>query len=127
MPVPSVCGQVVIEDAGVTFMARVYGNAGTAITQASLSSIGYAVTDLSDLTNPVTSGTLTISSVVFDTLQTGVRWTKDSTGYNFLYAAPATWTPSGKRRYAYVFTFTPSDGSAVLKVLFEGESLKSSY
>lgn len=117
MPVAQVFRAVCFEDAGVTFLARIKGNDGSNITQASLSSIAYTVTDMADAST-VISGTLTISAVVFDALQTGARWTVDSTGYNFLWAAPATLAPTGGRKYRVELLFTPASG-AVFVLPFE--------
>lgn len=65
-------------------MARIRGAGGQHLTQASLSSIAYAVRNLTEGTTDST-GTFTVSSTVFDNLQTGdPRWTKDAVGYNFL-------------------------------------------
>ena len=106
----------VFEDTGATIMARIYGNAGTAITQASLSAIVCKVYDLTDNTL-IATRTLTISAVVFDSLQTSdPRWTQDTTGYNFLDAAPATCFPSGGRTYRLEYVFTPASGAAFAMV-----------
>lgn len=110
------------EDTGPALMARVYGNAGTAITQASLSTIVLHVYNKADIGTPIASSvSVTIASTVFDTLQTDARWTEDSTGYNFRYDCPVTYLPS-PGRYIYEFVFTPSSGAAFIKV-FEGEVL----
>lgn len=111
----------VFEDGGATFLARVLGNAGTAITQATITSITYAVYDLSTTTptTAVISGTLVVASTVFDTLQTDARWTADSTGYNFLHAMPATAFPTGKHQYKVEYKVTPTSG-AVFWIVFEG-------
>ncbi len=104
----------IYEDFAATLLARVTGNAGTNITQASLTSITYAVYDRS--VNPVTAvntGTLTIASVVYDTLQTtDDRWDVDTTGYNFAYTFPGTLFPSGNREYRVEVKFTPTSGEA---------------
>lgn len=73
---------VVVSASGVTMMARIRGQGGSYITQASLSSITYSIRDLSTATTTGT-GSLTVSSVVFDNLQLDNRWTKDAIGYNF--------------------------------------------
>lgn len=102
-------------------MARVLGNAGTAITQASLTAINLYVYRTSDLTTDLASGaSLTIASVVYDTLQTAdPRWTEDSTGYNFLYLLPTTYTGVACRLRVEI-KFTPSSGAAFWDV-WEGE------
>ena len=108
------------EDSGVSLMARVYGHAATVITQATISSITYTVTehdtqenaeDGANGTSIITSTSLTVSAVVFDTLQTDARWTKDSTGYNFRYDSVAADRTNGGVWHRYEVKFTPSSGA----------------
>ena len=104
-----------VEDAGVILLARVVGNDGTPITQASLTAITYSVYDI---TNSVSlgTGTFTISSVVYDTLQTGELWDVDSTGYNFKAAIPASvMTPGGSRCQIDV-KFDPVTGENFIQI-----------
>lgn len=100
------------EDSSLTVMARITGNAGTNITQASLTSIKLRVFDLDDDGAEVgAEATLTISSVVYDSLQTSdPRWTVDSTGYNFLYTIPAARFPTGPCLALCQFVITPTSG-----------------
>ena len=109
------------EDGGATFMARVLGNDGAAITQSSISTITCAVYDLSTSTPTVAilAPSLVVATVVFDTLQTDARWTADATGYNFLHAMPATAFPTGKHTYKVEYKVTPASG-AVFWLVFEG-------
>ena len=88
---------------GATLMARVRGAAGQLITQASLTSVAYVVTDRTTGTVG-TSTALTVSAVVFNSLQQGnPRWTQDDAnnlgpdgthGYNFLATIPASAFPA---------------------------------
>lgn len=90
---------VVVGQSGVTLMARILGNSGTPITQSDISTIAYTIRNLTLGTTPVTSTSLTVSSVVFNALQqSDQRWTADSQyapgtdrrwGYNFLATLPA--------------------------------------
>ena len=108
------------EDGGAIFLARVLGAAGTAINQASISSITVKVFDL-DVTDPDTSvynATLTVSAVVFDTLQTDAIWTEDSVGYNFKHAMSASAFPTGDHNYRIEYKFTPASGE-IFWVLYE--------
>jgi hypothetical protein len=100
------------EDGSVSLLARVVGQAGTAVTQASLTSITYKIFDtLSDTpTSAVASGTLTISDVIFDTLQTDARWTKDNTGYNFLHTIGAGVLTKENTVYRIEYLFDPVTG-----------------
>lgn len=122
---------VVTAQSGVTLMARILGNSGRPITQASLLSITYKVRDLFDLIS-LGTGTFTISTTVFDDLQQGdPRWTRDSEhspgpdfahGYNFLATLPASLFPTAvydvdpetgdvtRHRLQVDVTFTPVTG-----------------
>ena len=113
----------VFERSGCQLMARMVGNAGAFVTQASLSSITYKLFDLSSATpdTTVASGTVTISGNVYDTVQTPAldpRWTRDSIGYNFRYAAPGSWFTPGDHVFRIEFTFTPTSGE-VFYALFQ--------
>ena len=91
-------GGVIPSATGVVLLARVLGNQGVPVTQASLSAIAWTLTDL---TTPaaLSSGAFAVASVVFDALQQAdPRWTRDSAavpgpdgrwGYNFLATLPA--------------------------------------
>lgn len=108
---------------------RVVGWNGSNITQASLTSVKYTIYEL-DEDDPdsrtVMTGhsavAVTISTSVFDTLQTGAVWTKDATGYNFAHtpniSVTDAFTKVGTDKYLLVYTFTPADGGQVFKVVF---------
>ena len=101
---------VVYEDFPMTALARITGSDGNNLQQADLTSIAYTVRDNNDSgASEVTSGTLTIADVVFDSLQTDARWTKDSTGYNFRATIPAAAFPSTSD-YRVQITFTETTG-----------------
>lgn len=127
---PPLITGVVAAQSGVTLMARINGNAGTPVTRATLSSIAYTVTDL--VSAGQDAGTLTVSAVIFDSLQNDPRWVRDSAdhagpdgscGYNFLAVLPATLfdtsspteIPAGypqptQKRYQVDVVFTPVSG-----------------
>lgn len=99
------------EDSGALLMARILGNAGTAITQASISSIALSIFNMTvDITTASATATPVIATVVFDTYQTGGPWTADDIGYNFLYTATAAQLAVGASLYRYEFLFTPASG-----------------
>lgn len=120
MPVPIIHHYTVIEDSGCSNMARVVGNDAAVITIATISTIKQHVFDL-DATDPtvdLSNTALTVANVVFDTLQTDARWTKDSTGYNFRDDVDDTILSTGGNRYRFEYVFEPSSG-AKFHVLFE--------
>ena len=75
---------IVYEDSTFSLMAR-FTVDGSNAEQADCSSIAVKAWKTTDYENAVLSAALTVSSVVFDTLQTDGRWTTDNTGYNFRY------------------------------------------
>ena len=111
------------EDAGKTFLARILGPTGVYLTQAATSAIAYKVYDQTGALTA--SGSLTVSSVVFDSLQganyTDNRWTVDATGFNFLCDVPASAFPA-PGTYRVEITFTPVSGSA-WPLVYEGPCL----
>ena len=98
------------EDTAITLMARIVDANNDPITQAGISSISYAVHKV-DGTEVVESTALTVSDVVFDTLQTDSIWDTDSTGYNFKHEPGAAAFPDGDTRYRVEYLFTPASGS----------------
>lgn len=99
------------EDTGVFLMARMLGNAGTPVTQGTLSTILLNVFDLTDDGDLVYTTNPTISSDVFDTLQTAdPRWTADAVGYNFGTTVPPEAFPEGRHEYRLEIVFTPTAG-----------------
>jgi hypothetical protein len=98
------------EDSSLVVMARIRNQAGQYITQVSLQTIDCSVYDMDNNKALVSNPTITISTTVFDTLQTSVRWTKDTVGYNFLHTLPASSFPLGPRTYRVEYKFTPTSG-----------------
>lgn len=110
----------VIEDSPVVAMARLIGAGGSYVTQSQISSIQVKVFDLAgDLVTPTyTDAAISVASSIFDTLQTtDLRWTKDTTGYNFRHTVPASALPTDSH-YRIEYKFTPASGDAFF-VLFE--------
>lgn len=84
------------EDTGKTLLARIQNPSGTVATQASITTIALTVKN-QDGTTTISSTGLTISSVIFDTIQgsslSDARWTVDTTGYNFRHEVDSTAFP----------------------------------
>ena len=99
------------EDSDCVCMARVVGIDADEITQADVSSIALKVfdEDAADPDTAVSEASLTVSAVVFDTLQTDARWQVDTTGYNFRYTIPAAALATGDHTYTVEFVFTMAD------------------
>jgi len=102
----------VAEDSTFAVMLRLQVDGVTA-TQSVLSSITWKAWDEQNTGTVHASGTLTVSSVVFDTLQTDGRWSADATGYNFRHdITQATFTDPG--RYVIEYTVTMTGGNSFI-------------
>ena len=105
---------------GNTFelMSRVdIGGVVTGFTQAAISTITWKafLESASADTAATNTGSATISTSVFDTLQTDARWKKDPTGYNFrLPFASGEFVTAGTFRIEVLVT--PAAGSPFLLV-----------
>lgn len=111
MPKARVFHETGFEDQPVTILARVKYD-GSNITQAGISSITMLAKRLAQGTpvETLASTGLTVGQVVFDTLQTDDRWTRDSSGYNFAATVPKEAFPAVDEYYV-AFAFTPTSGS----------------
>lgn len=107
----------VFEDGGFSVMARVVGQNGVNITIASISTITARFNDVYDGSVVLASGGLTVANVVFDTLQTDARWTKDAIGYNFRHDVAASAMATGDRVVRCEYVFTPASGAAFILAL----------
>jgi len=102
----------VAEDSTFSVMLRLQVD-GSNATQSALSSITWKAWNERNVGTVHASGTLTVSSVVFDTLQTDGRWTADTTGYNFRHdITQATFTDPG--RYVIEYTVTMTGGNSFI-------------
>ena len=106
------------------FMARLVTASGQVINQASVSALEYTIYELTmdDPSGliPVTGHTgvsLTISEVIFDTLQDDDAWAVDSVGYNFRHeldvSANEAFTEAGKV-YQVRYELTPVTGQKIV-------------
>ena len=109
------------EDGSATLLNRVCAETGSStpivgegypVKQADLASISYSIFDTYDGSTVVSAQALTVSAVIFDTLQqaSGPIWTADAQGYNFRHALPATSFPNGNRVYRYEAKLTFASG-----------------
>jgi len=101
------------EDTDTTFLSREYGNDAELITQSAMSSISYSVWDVSGSTPTsaiVSASSLTVSAVVYDTLQNGQEWDLDEIGYNFKYTVAGSNFNAPRHMYQVEFIFNPSSG-----------------
>lgn len=111
----------------VTCMARVENAEGTAITQASVSTITYSAYLLDedypenrDTRTAITGHTavaLTKTACVYDTNQTGNNWSRDSTGYNFRHEIDVSTNAlleTAGRKVLLQFTATPVSGQVIV-------------
>lgn len=98
----------IYEDSSVVLMARILHTDRNPIQQADFGSITIKAYDLADTSTTTYAATLVVADVIFDTLQTDARWTKDSTGYNFRTIAPPTAFPNGDSTYSVEVKITDS-------------------
>lgn len=111
------------EDMGLTCLARlIIPSSGAYITQAALTAVACKVFDLGSNTpdTAVATPTVTVSTAVFDTLQTAAAdlriWTRDTTGFNFKFQVPGTAFAAGsigtklEREFRIEFVFDPTSG-----------------
>jgi hypothetical protein len=112
-PLPVVQGAV-WKNADAVLLARIRSIDGTYLQQSTLTSIVLTVYDSDDLTTVVYTVTLTVSSVVYNTLQAydGILWTIDHTGYNFKYRVAGASAFPGVQDYVVVIMFTLTDGTS---------------
>jgi len=105
-------------------MARIVNSDGDDIQQSDVSAVKYSVYEL-DPCQPdvltVVAGhdavSLTVSSVIYDTLQTGGLWTVDEEGYNFRHeinVSSAEAFPKAGAQYQVRYELTPTDGQKTI-------------
>ena len=110
------------EDGTATIQGRVVTRDGTGASvagegklalQADISSITLKVFQLDTVATETYTTTLTVSSVIYNTLQTDATWVPvvDSIGYNFQADIPASAFPTGETRYRASAKFTTSGGA----------------
>lgn len=114
---PTVIIHDCLEDAPVTYLARVRDTAGTLLTEAAVTSIACKVYRISGDDAPELIDTLAplASESVYDTLQTSEIpdvWDLDETGYNFKHVLPGSLFSSPLTSYRVEYRVTPVSGEA---------------
>ena len=105
---------IVWEGSTAVLLARYTDAAGDLVLQSIFDSIKITFRDSTDFSTEVTGETLTISSVIFDTLQdtvTGGIWTVDLVGYNFKHRITGTDIPNGDTTYRAILQFIETGGA----------------
>lgn len=115
---------------GLFAMSRAKKASGAMIQQSDVTSIAYRVMDADDSTATASTGSLTVSSVIFNTLQTTAldsRWPSNApaAGYNFGGTIPGSAFSSSSTRYFVTVTATMSDSSTV--TLYQGFHTTDEY
>ena len=100
---------IVYEDSTFSLMSR-FTVDGANATQSDCSLITMKAWDVDDYDTPVLDATLTVSTVVYDTLQTDGRWSVDATGYNFRYDVADTVCTTAGNQYRFEAVVTTSGG-----------------
>jgi len=125
MTLPLITTQAVPGHSGVLLMARIVGQGGVLITQATISAVQVVVTDLTQVlatgSGPVNTYNPSISSVISNGLQQVLPWTQDSQanpgpdglwGYNFNFVVPASCFANSGDIFQADARFTPVTGEA---------------
>jgi hypothetical protein len=112
------------KNGSVTLLARIVDASGQNIQRADLSTIKYTVYLLDDQDPDNRTAVadhadvaLTVSAVIFDTLQTDSIWTVDATGYNFRHLLDISVHPAftvAGRRYLVEYQLAPVAGQVIL-------------
>lgn len=112
------------KNGSVTLMARVVGNNGAHIVPVDITTAKYSVYLLDDRNpdsrTPVTGHAqvaLTVSAILFASLQTGPFWTIDGTGYNFRHTLDVSTDPAfatAGRRYLVEYQLNAAAGQVIL-------------
>jgi len=117
------------KNATAILMARVFGDAGVAVTIADIASVTY-MASLVDESDPDAreaieghdEESLSPADVLFDTLQRDPRWTADTIGYNFLHqpdrSSSEIFATAGTK-IIVEYRLTPTDGGQVIVFRFK--------
>lgn len=108
----------VLPGQGVKLMARVKNVEAELLTQASVTSIAFTISEVQvasgvETVTEVEADTLNKTDVIFDTLQTDDSWHADEEGYNLAWVPTTGQLPPGGSRYRYSLLITPTSGPTV--------------
>lgn len=109
------------EDSGATLMARVKLESGYML-QADISAISIKCSEKGAPATVTGDTTPAVADVVYDALQSGWPWETDEAGYNFRYAAPASFFPDGAKNYLVEIKFTRAAGGD-FHIVFDQETI----
>jgi hypothetical protein len=112
------------KNGSAVLMARIVDSAGDEVQQAGVTAIKYSIYEL-DQCRPdnltVVTGhdgvSISVSNVVYDTLQTGGLWTLDEVGYNFRHeinVSSAEAFPKAGAQYQVRYELTPTAGQRTI-------------
>lgn len=114
-------------------MSHVVGVAATAITQAVITAVTYIVDQYASRDDAMADANATsvtaetsagsVSSLVYDSLQTNNDWEADSSGYNFKFTVPAASFPTGGKWYRVEVWMDPVSGEDFLAGVWVFECL----
>ncbi|HLA83834.1 MAG TPA: hypothetical protein VJL29_03490 [Thermoguttaceae bacterium] len=114
----------VFKNGSATCMARIVGHNAAAITRTDVAAIHYgiwllAADDPDSRTAVADHADVAIDkiSILFDSLQTDARWTRDAVGYNFRHTIDVTAHPAftlAGRDYLVEYRLTPYIGQMIL-------------
>ena len=114
----------VFKNGSATLLARVVGEDGAGVTRASLSAADYTVYTL-DTNDPGAAvavaghdnGSVGVSALIYDALQTDALWDVDTIGYNFRHVLDVSTNQAfaaAGQTYRVVFRLTPTSGQVIL-------------
>jgi len=114
----------VFKNASVILLARIVGEDGGPVTQATISSISYTIYELDeadpDSQTPVSGHTavsVSVANSIFDELQLDELWSVDSEGYNFKHVVDISQDQAFAQagiQYQVRFELTPTTGQVII-------------
>ena len=113
----------VAKNGTATLLDRAVDAVGTVLTQSAIASATYSIYLLDDddpnartVVTGHSAASLTVSAILYNTLQTDATWTKDSTGYNFKHTVPIATSNAfaiAGRNYLVEYILIPTSGQKI--------------